>query len=144
MKKYFILPVLIVMSLCVVRPAHANVYVIASVASQWAGLTQKDLLALYMGRGRGVDASAEVIVLDLPRDHPVRDEFYTSLTSMSPAQVNSYWSRLIFAGKILPPAMVPSEQLMLDALPRNPKAIGYLSKPPTEPGVKILLVLKSL
>lgn len=144
MKKNFILPLLICMNLCLGRLAHADVYVIASVAGQWAGLTQKDLLAFYMGRGRGVDASATVIVLDLPRDYPVRDEFYTALTSMSPAQVNSYWSRLIFTGKTLPPAIVPSEQVMQEALQRNPKAIGYLSKPPTEPGVKILLVLKSL
>ncbi|MBK7655796.1 MAG: hypothetical protein IPJ18_12625 [Betaproteobacteria bacterium] len=143
MKNPFILPLLAVLSMCFCEFANADVYVIAGTQSPWSGLTQKDLLALYMGRSRSLDPGGFASVLDLPRSHPTRDEFYTALTGMSPAQVSSYWSRLIFAGKPLPPPTLPTEQLILEQVQRNPKAIGYQSKPPSDPSVKTLLVFKS-
>lgn len=120
----------------------ADVYVIVSADSLWSDFTQKDVLSLYMGRGRSVASEDVATVYDLPKESPAREMFYASLTGMSPAQINSYWSRLIFTGKTLPPPSVPSEQAMLAQVRRNPRAIGYLSNPPADPAVRTLLVVK--
>jgi hypothetical protein len=142
MKKSFCLTLLAGLVLCWCERVNADVYVVASAASSWNSMTPKELLALYMGRSRSLDMGVVVNVLDLPREHPARDEFYAALTGMTAAQVNSYWSRLIFTGKTMPPPTVSSEQFMLESVQRNTKAIGYLSKPPNDPAVKTLLVIK--
>lgn len=123
-------------------PARADVYVVVNPRNPVQAMTQKEVLNLFMGR---VNAFTEVdlaMPLDLPRDHAVRDHFYHLLTGMTPAQVNSYWSRLMFTGRTLPPKMVASEAALVEAVRRNPGAIGYLSQEPADPGVRVVLVLK--
>jgi hypothetical protein len=39
--------------------------------------------------------------VDLPNGQ-VRDEFYLKLTGKNPAQIQAYWSRLVFTGRALP------------------------------------------
>lgn len=142
MKKSFILPLIAALNLGICESANADVYVVAGVVSPWSTMTPKELQSLYMGRSRNLDSGGFANVFDLPRENHTRDEFYTLLTGMSAAQINSYWSRLIFTGKTLPPPTVPNEHLMLEQLQRNPKAVGYVSKPPSDPAIKVLLVLK--
>ena len=124
--------------------AQADIHVVVAAASPLKNLSAKEALALYMGKSRTLPASdnAAAMVLDLPRDNPLRDAFYQTLTNMSPAQINSYWSRLMFTGQTLPPQSVSGEQQMAEAVRRNPVAIGYLSKEPP-PGLRTVLVLKS-
>lgn len=123
-------------------PARADVYVVVNANNPVHAMTQKEVLNLFMGR---INAFTEVdlaMPLDLPRDHAMRDHFYHLLTGMTPAQVNSYWSRLMFTGRTLPPKMVPSEAALVEAVRRNPGAIGYLSRGPADPGVRVVLVLR--
>ena len=123
-------------------PARADVYVVVNANNPVPAMTRKDALNLFMGR---INAFTEVdlaMPLDLPRDDAVRDHFYLLLTGMRPAQVNSYWSRLMFTGRTLPPKVVASEAALVEAVRRNPGAIGYLSQEPSDRGVRVVLVLK--
>lgn len=126
-------------------PARADVFVIVNASNPVQALTQKDVLNLFMGR---VNAFTEVDLatpLDLPRDHAVRDHFYHLLTGMTPAQVNSYWSRLMFTGQTLPPQPLPSEAAVLDLVRRNARAIGYLGhEPAADTGVRVVVTLRAL
>ena len=61
---------------------------------------------------------------------------------MSPAQVNSYWSRLMFSGQNLPPRSLPDEATMVEVIKRSPNAIGWLSKEPADRQLRTVLVLK--
>lgn len=122
----------------------ADIYVVvAADNTHWQGVSQKDVVALYMGRSRTLPTGDAVTVFDLPNDSPVREVFYSALTGMTPAQVNSYWSRLIFTGRTLPPPSVANEQAMVDKLRRTPNAVGYLSRTPSDPALRTLLVLRS-
>jgi hypothetical protein len=122
--------------------AQADFYVVVQAANPQSALTKKETVDLFMGRSRAFANGDFAQVFDLPRDNPQRAAFYLALTGMSPAQVNSFWSRLMFSGQNMPPQALTDETAMVDAVKRNPGAIGWLSKEPTDKLLRTLLVLK--
>ncbi len=124
--------------------SRADIYVVVQAANPTRALTQKEATDLFMGRTRAFANGDFALPFDLPRDSATRAAFYLALTGMSPAQVNSYWSRLMFTGQTMPPQALPAEAAMVDIVKRNPSAIGYLSTEPTDKGLRILLVLKEV
>jgi hypothetical protein len=138
------LPVLLALlcSLAAAPAAWADIYVVVQTANPVKALTQKEALDLYMGRSRAFANGDFALTFDLPRDSPVRASFYQALTGMSQAQVNSYWSRLMFTGQTMPPQALPNEQAVIDVVKRNPSALGYLSQEPTDKGVRTVLTIK--
>ena len=123
-------------------PARAGVWVVVPVSSSVKAMSQKELVDLYMGRSRAFPGGDFALPFDLPRDHPGRAAFYQALTGMAPAQVNSYWSRLMFSGQTMPPQPLPNEQAMAELVKRNPSAVGYLLQEPNDRQLRIVLVLK--
>ena len=123
-------------------PAHADIFVIVPAASAVKTMTHKEVVDIYMGRTRAFAGGDFALPFDLPRDHPGRAAFYQALTGMGPAQINSYWSRLMFSGQVMPPQPLPGEAAMVDVVKRNPSAIGYLLQEPADKGLHVVLVLK--
>jgi hypothetical protein len=125
-------------------PARADVFVVVPTSSSVKAMSQKELVDLYMGRSRAFPDGTFALPFDLPRDHPGRAVFYQSLTGMDLAQINSYWSRLMFSGQTLPPQPLPGEAAMADLVKRNPSAVGYLlQEPAPDKGLRVVLVLKA-
>jgi hypothetical protein len=124
------------------RSARADFYVIVQAENPQAALTLNEAVNLFMGRTRAFANGRFALVFDLARGNSGRTEFYRALTGMSLAQVNSYWARLMFAGQNLPPQPVPDESAMIDIVKRSPGGIGWISRAPTDKGVRALLVLK--
>lgn len=122
--------------------ARADWYVVVNASSPVRTMTQKEAADLFMGRARAFSSGDFVLAFDLPRDHPSRAAFYRALTGMTPAQVNSYWARLMFTGQTMPPQPLPDEQAVQDIVRRNPSALGYLSREPVDKGLRVVLVLK--
>lgn len=123
-------------------PARADFFLVVHASNPQRSLTQKQAVDLFMGRTRVFSNGDFALIFDLPRDHPRRAAFYEALTGMSVAQVNSYWSRLMFSGQSVPPQALPDEAAVANLLRRNPSALGWLSKEPSEPGLRTVLVLK--
>jgi hypothetical protein len=122
--------------------ARADFYIVVQANNAQSALTRQDALNLFMGRSRAFSNGKFALIFDLPRDSPKRAPFYRALTGMSLAQVNSYWSRLMFSGQSLPPQPLPDEATMIDIVKHNPNAIGWLTSAPTDKGLRTLLVLK--
>ncbi|MEO8525795.1 MAG: hypothetical protein ABI460_13815 [Caldimonas sp.] len=122
--------------------ARADFYLVVQAANPQLALTQKEAVDLFMGRNRAFANGDFAIVFDLPRDSPQRAEFYLALTGMSPAQVNSYWARLMFSGQSMPPQALPDETAMAAIIRRNPSALGWLSREPADKQLRTILVLK--
>lgn len=129
-------------ALSVALPARADLHVVVSAGSSVRSLPQKEAVDLFMGRVRSLPGGEFAITLDLPRDSAGRAAFYRALTGQPMAQINSYWSRLLFSGQVTPPQPVASEAAMVDAVKANPRAIGYLTREPEDPGLRTVLVLK--
>lgn len=123
-------------------PARADFYLVVNAANPVRTLTHKEAVDLYMGRSRSFASGDFALVFDLPRDSPQRARFHLALTGMTPAQLNSYWSRLMFSGQSMPPQPLPDEAAVADIVRRNPSALGWLSSEPTDRALRTLLVVK--
>ena len=123
--------------------ALADIYVVSAANNNMLTVSKKDLLAIYMGRNRTLSSGEPIPVYEMPPDDPVRTDFYTALTGLSQAHVNSYWSRLMFTGQTMPPMVMPSELEMVSKIKTTPRAIGYLRKDPKDNSLRIILVLKA-
>lgn len=122
--------------------ARADFYIVVQWGNPQRSLTQKEVLDLFMGRSRAFSNGEFALIFDLPRDSPKRAAFYHALTGMTLAQVNSYWSRLMFSGQSMPPQSLPDEATIIDIVKRNPNAIGWLSSEPNDKQLRTLLVIK--
>lgn len=122
--------------------AQAEVYLVVGQASPVQTLTRKEAINLYSGRTRMLADGQTVQAMDLPRDDALRGEMYRLLTGFTLAQVNSYWSRLTFTGQTRALPVVSSEAQMAEWLRSNPQALGYLSREPSAPHLRVVLVLK--
>jgi hypothetical protein len=124
--------------------ARADIYVVVNPANTQRPLSKKEVVDLFMGRTRSFSDGESVVALDLPRGSPVRDAFYASLTGLNAAQLNSYWSRLMYSGATVPPQALASEAEVAKLVKRNPNAIGYLSldHQPPDGGLRIVYFLK--
>lgn len=122
--------------------ARADLYVVVHAGNPQRAMAQKEVVDLFMGRSRNFAQGDFALPFDLPRDSAVRERFYLAITGMSLAQVNSYWSRLMFTGQTMPPQALPGESAVADLVRRNPSAIGYLSAEPTDKSLRVVLVLK--
>jgi ABC-type phosphate transport system substrate-binding protein len=123
--------------------ARADIYVIVNANNAMRPLTNKEAIDLFMGRTRTFPNGDYVLACDLQRDHASRVRFYQSLTGMTQAQLNSYWSRLMFTGQVMPPQTIGSEAAMLEMVRRNPGAIGYVGQEPQDKGVRVVLTIKT-
>lgn len=140
MRNLFI-PVLLALMALPAAPARADFFIVVNAGNAQPAVTQKEAVNLFMGRNRAFANGEVALIFDLPRDHPRRAAFYQALTGQSVAQVNSYWSRLMFSGQSTAPQALADEAAMVGMLRRNPNALGWLSKEPTEPGLRTVLVI---
>lgn len=122
--------------------AHADFYLVVQSANPQPSLTQKEAVDLFMGRNRAFRNGDLAQVYDLRQDSAARADFYQLLTGMGPAQVNSYWARLMFSGQTMPPQSVVDEAAMIDTVKRTHGAIGWVRKEPVDKQLRVLLVIK--
>lgn len=123
-------------------PARADFYIVANAANTQHELTRKETLDLFMGRSRAFPDGGFAQLYDLPREHPKRAVFYQSLTGLSAAQLNSYWSRLMFSGQTLPPQPMADEVAVIEAVKRNPAGLAWLTQEPSDKQLHVVMVLK--
>jgi hypothetical protein len=79
------------------------------------------------------------VPIDQPEGSAARDEFYTRIADMSPAQVKAFWSKIIFTGRGQPPRTVTSGMEAKKALVANPNAIGYIDQSLVDSSVRVVL-----
>lgn len=133
-------------SLCLLAsaamPAAADIAVIVNASNAVRQMNNDQLADLYLGRTRVFPDGEYALVLDLGKDIPLRERFMNALTGMNARQVNSYWSRMMFTGQVLPPQQLPDEKTVLNTVKRNPGAIGYVRAPLADPSVRTIMTLK--
>ena len=120
--------------------ARADYYVVVSERNPLTMLSQKDALQLFMGRSRTFPDGRPAIPCDIASD-ALRAGFYQALGGMSLPQVNSYWARLMFSGRSLPPQRLDSEAAMTQRIAEDASAIGWLPHAPRQKGLRIVLTL---
>ncbi len=127
-------------SLLLSGTGKAEIVVVASNRSGPIELTREQAEKLYLGRSVTLGDGTPVSLVDLPNGS-LRDEFYLKLTGKNPAQIQAYWSHLVFTGRALPPREAASLVEARQWLSGTPNLIGYIDRAELTGGMRVLLRL---
>ncbi|MBF0308158.1 MAG: hypothetical protein HQL56_01355 [Magnetococcales bacterium] len=118
-----------------------EVAVVVNAENSLSSLTPSQVSDLFLGRSTTFPDGSYVTVIDQSRASPIRQHFFKGLNGMSLNQVNSYWARLTFSGRVLPPETAEGSQQVLRRIRENRMAIGYLDAADADASVRIVLRL---
>lgn len=125
MQTFWRLPLLALLLALCTGQACARLVLVVHPDSPIQKLSKHEVINIYMGRF-SVVGNSKVSPIDLPSGQEERVQFYRLLVNKSTAEMNAYWSRLIFSGKTEPPLQVQSTQQLVRMLKEDKNALGYL------------------
>jgi ABC-type phosphate transport system substrate-binding protein len=120
----------------------ASVVVIVNPASGIDKLSRDQVIDIFLGRYRKLPTGRVALPIDISKSSDEHAVFYELLVNKSPAEISSYWARLVFSGKTSPPFQVPDAQTAVELVESNPNAIAYVRRAALTPGVKVVLEIK--
>lgn len=135
-----VLTLLLLASLLLSGASRAEIVVVASNRSGPIELTREQAEKLYLGRSVTLGDGTPISLVDLPNG-TLRDDFYLKLTGKNPAQIQAYWSHLVFTGRALPPREAASVAEARQWLGNTPNLIGYLDRTDLTNNMRILIRL---
>lgn len=115
----------------------AEVAVIVNPTNDSA-MTSDDIAKLYLGKTKKFTNGQSAIPLDRTEGTDIRVKFLESTVSKDESQMKSYWSRLIFTGKGVPPKVVETDAEVKELVSRNPDTIGYIDSSSVDDTVKVI------
>lgn len=126
-----------------VRASDASsIVVIVNPASGVDKLTRDEVIDIFLGRYRKLPSGRVALPIDVTDEGAARAQFYRLLVKKSPAEMSSYWARLVFSGQTSPPFQVSDAQTAIDLVQNNPNAIAYVDRAAVTPKVKVVLEIK--
>lgn len=126
---------------CPLRSFGAEVAVVVSSASPVQSLTESQVADLFLGRSSTFPGGVAAVPVDQSEGAEIREVFYLKLLRKTPAQVKSYWMRLVFTGKGEPPATLPNIESIKRTLAANPNVVTYVDRSNVDSSLKVLLLL---
>ena len=96
---------------------------------------------MFLKKLKRWDHGVRVMPIDLDASSPVRKSFTRTIHGKSVTAIKSFWQRIIFSGRGVPPPEKSSEEDVLEYVRANPGAIGYVAaESALGDGVKVLKV----
>jgi ABC-type phosphate transport system substrate-binding protein len=127
-------------------PGHANdtagIVVIVNPQSGVDKLTRDEIIDIFLGRYRKLPGGKVALPIDVAEASTERARFYRLLVKKSPAEMSSYWARLVFSGQTSPPFQVPDAKTALELVQSSPNAIAYVDRASVTANVKVVFELK--
>lgn len=141
-RRYLLLPLF---GLALLWPASAplaELVVVVNARSGVSAMTRNEVINLFFGRNRQFFNGIEAQVVDLQDAHPDRERFYRALVGKELADVNAYWSRQLFTGRLQPPPQLKTSEEILRWVAERPGGIGYVDLRHADARVRVVHELK--
>jgi ABC-type phosphate transport system substrate-binding protein len=119
--------------------ARADVVAVVSSKSQITTLSKTQVMDIFLGKRTRFPDGSSAIPIDQAEGSAARDQFYTRLADMSPAQVKAFWSRIIFTGRGQPPKAVATGLEAKRLLIADPNTIGYIDQSLVDSSLRVVL-----
>jgi ABC-type phosphate transport system substrate-binding protein len=124
---------------CAAQVASAEVVVVVSAKSSVASLTSEQVAQIFLAKSTSFPGGGTAVPIDQDESAAARTEFYTKVAGKDAAQLNAYWSQLLFSGKAQRPAHAPDSAGVKALVAAKPEAIGYIDKSAVDGSVKVVL-----
>lgn len=123
-----------------VHAAGADLVVVVSSENPNAELTRAELSDIFLGRRNRFPNGDPVVPVNQRDSTDAYRMFYAQYLDMTPAQVRSHWSRLIFTGRGQPPRSVADCTDMANTIADDPRGIGYLERGEVDDRLQVVTI----
>lgn len=120
---------------------HADLVVVVNARNGVAAMTRNEVINIFFGRNRQFFNGIEAMPVDLEDAHPKRARFYSLLVGKDLSEVNAYWSRQIFTGRMQAPPRLGSTEDVLKWVVANPGGIGFIELSRADARVRVVYEL---
>jgi len=128
--------VILLLSALFSLPSFADIVIVGNPALP-DGLTKKDAKKIFLGK-KNKYSTEGLYLIELTADNPIKAQFHKKVTKKSLAQLESYWSKQLFTGKLTPPIEVANANIMKATVAQNTNGIGYINEADVHASVKVL------
>ncbi|PKO92872.1 MAG: hypothetical protein CVU16_06245 [Betaproteobacteria bacterium HGW-Betaproteobacteria-10] len=135
------LRLLIAVGLCFLLPAtslRAELVVVVNAHCGVAAMTRNEVINIFFGRNRQFFNGVEARPVDLEDAHADRASFYRALVGKELADINAYWSRQVFSGRMQPPPKVRNHEEVLRWIMSHPGGIGFIDLAKADARVRVV------
>ncbi|MEZ5493444.1 MAG: phosphate ABC transporter substrate-binding protein [Pseudomonadales bacterium] len=119
--------------------AQAEIAVIANKSVAITSIAETQAAAIFLSQLDVLEDGTQLIPVDQKDDQATRTAFYVKVIRKDAAQLNAYWSRMVFSGQGQPPKKVADDAAVLALVRANPNLIGYVDAVSVNNSVKVLL-----
>jgi hypothetical protein len=118
------------------QPSFADMVIIVN-SSNSALITKAEVRKIFMGRSKSFTNGQAAVPIEL-RDGPARQQFLKDVLSKEEGALNSYWSRLIFTGKGVPPRSFATAKEVVAQVAVNENMISFVDEADVDDRVKAI------
>lgn len=122
--------------------AVAELVVVVNARNGVAAMTRNEVINIFFGRNRQFFNGVEAMPVDLEDANPGRAQFYRLLVGKDLAEINAYWSRQIFTGRMQAPPRLNSTEEVIKWIAANPGGIGFIELSRADARVRVVYELK--
>lgn len=119
--------------------AQAEIAVIANKSVAITSIAETQAAAIFLSQLDVLEDGTQLIPVDQKDDQETRTAFYVKVIKKDAAQLNAYWSRMVFSGQGQPPKKMADDAAVLGLVRANPNVIGYVDAVAVNNSVKVLL-----
>lgn len=104
-------------------------------------LTSSVIRKIFLGQTYTFPNGDKATPIDQKGDSSNKNTFIKKVLRKSPSSLNSYWSRMMFSSKGLPPKTL-AEQDAKAEVAKNPQAISYIDADNIDESIKVVLTIE--
>ena len=123
------------------RAQDAGFKVVVHAANPISAIARDELSRLFLKKSTRWARGGPVTLVDQSTTSPIRNAFTKGVHKREVGSIQSYWQRMIFSGRGVPPAEKRSDADVLAFVASTPGAIGYVAATTATTGqVKVIAV----
>lgn len=122
--------------------ASAELVVVVNARAGVAAMTRNEVANIFLGRYRAFFNGLEAEPIDVEDRNPERARFYSLLLGKNLSEINAYWSRQTFSGRVRPIARAASADEVLHWVASHPGGIGFVDASKTDARVRVVYQLE--
>ena len=130
MKKNIILIISILFSISLyTKGALAyDFYVIVNKQNPIKEATKEEIAKWFLKKKTSWPNGEKIEPVDQKSSAKIRKDFSKEILNKNVSAVRSYWQRIIFSGRGVPPIEKENDQQVIEYVKNHPGAVGYVSK----------------
>ncbi|HYA38613.1 MAG TPA: phosphate ABC transporter substrate-binding protein [Candidatus Methylomirabilis sp.] len=123
------------------RAAETGLAIIAHPGNRLTGITQEEVVRIYLGKTNAFPDGAPVRAVDQRLASPSREKFYAQVVKKTNSEITAYWSKLMFTGMATPPNVLNDDAAVKAWVASHPEGLGYVDSKVVDASVKVLLTV---